>query len=422
MDRIRIAGGRRLSGRVSIGGAKNAALPALAASLLTDGSVRLSNLPAVADVRTMLRLLETLGASKSQQTATSVTVRVPSIPNPEAPYEMVRTMRASVLVLGPLLARCGRARVSLPGGCAIGARPVDMHLEGLRRMGARIEIEHGYVNATCEALRGAKIEFPGKTVTGTENLMAAACLARGRTVLRNCAREPEVSDMAGLLRAMGARIRGDGTDVIEIEGTDRLGDAEHAAIPDRIEAGTYIVAAAMAGDEVTVDRCEPSHLASVLKKVSEAGAKIEARARSVVVRAGRGGLRSCDLETSPYPGFPTDMQAQFMAMMTQAEGSASITEAIFESRFMHALELQRMGADVRVDGHTATVRGRTPLSGAEVTASDLRASACLVLAGLVASGETVVHRVYHLDRGYERIEEKLSGLGAAIERVKTPRG
>jgi UDP-N-acetylglucosamine 1-carboxyvinyltransferase len=418
LDRIRIEGGRTLAGRVRVGGAKNAALPALAASILTGEPLRLGNLPLVMDIRTMLRLLERLGADWTQTGPASITVQVEDIPSPEAPYDLVRTMRASVLVLGPLLARAGRARVSLPGGCAIGERPINMHLAALEKMGARIAIEHGYVVASCGRLGGAEIEFPGITVTGTENLMMAATLARGRTVLRNCAREPEVADLAALLRAMGAKIRGDGTDVIEIDGVDGLGEAEHDVIPDRIEAGTYMAAAAMVGDEVVLEACEPEHLTALMERLRASGARITAAAREITVRRAAGGLRSSDVHTAPYPGFPTDMQAQFMAVMTQAEGSSVIAEEIFEHRFMHALELQRMGADIRIDGNKATVRGRTPLSAAEVTASDLRASACLVLASLVSRGSSVIHRVYHLDRGYERIEEKLGGLGAAIERLR----
>ena len=415
---IRIEGGRPLSGRVVIGGSKNAALPALAATLLTDEPIRLKNVPAVVDISTMVNLLERFGASWNRDQAGGLTVQVGRIAGTEAPYDLVRRMRASVLVLGPLLARAGRARVSLPGGCAIGERPIDMHLGALRKMGGTIAIEHGYVSASCGRLTGADITFSGKTVTGTENLMMASCLARGRTVLRNCAREPEVVDLAELLRAMGARVEGAGKDVIEIEGVDRLHGAEHRVIADRIEAGTYIVAAALAGEEVTVDCCEPAHLGALLEKVGESGSEITTLPGAVVVRRPGGRLRSCDLATAPHPGFPTDMQAQFMAMMTQAEGRAAIVESIFEHRFMHAQELRRMGADIRIEGNTARVFGPTPLSGADVTASDLRASACLVVAGLVASGPTVVHRIYHLDRGYERIEEKLRGLGAAVEREK----
>ena len=418
MDRIRIEGCRPLKGVVAIGGAKNAALPALAATLLTDQPVRLGNLPDVVDIRTMQKLLAGLGAAIEAEVPAAVTVRIENLSQVEASYDLVRQMRASVLVLGPLVARSGRARVSLPGGCAIGGRPIDLHLDALRRMGAEIEIRHGYVEASCERLIGADITFGGVTVTGTENILMAACLARGRTVLRNCAREPEVVDLVGLLRAMGAEIRGEGTDVIEIEGKDRLEGADHDVIPDRIEAGTYVVAGALAGDGVTVAACNPSHLGALLGAVREAGAGVEIGADSVTVTRPARGLRSCEVRTAPYPGFPTDMQAQFMALLTQAEGTGRIVEEIFESRFMHALELRRMGARIRIEGNTAIVDGPTPLSGAEVIASDLRASACLVLASLVARGSTIIHRVYHLDRGYERIEEKLRGLGAAVVREK----
>jgi len=441
VDRIRIEGGRPLAGRVRIAGAKNAALPALAAALLTDEPVVFANLPAVADVRTMLRLLRQLGAEVgdvrglfepgADAEPPQVAVRAGAIGSIEAAYDLVRTMRASVLVLGPLLARAGRARVSLPGGCAIGARPIDMHLEGLRRMGARVNLQHGYVDASCERLAGADYTFPGVTVTGTENLMAAAALARGVTTLRNCAREPEVTDLAGLLRAMGARLTGDGTDVITIEGVERLRGAEHRVIPDRIEAGTYLAAAAMTAapdGAVTIAHCEPAHLGAPLDVLRAAGARVDVgrgeltvRGRSAASAAGQrkadAALRAIRVQTAPYPGFATDLQAQFMALCTQSTGASTIVETIFESRFLHALELGRMGADIRVEGNASIVTGPSPLMGTDVLASDLRASACLVLAGLVASGETTVHRVYHLDRGYERMEAKLRGLGAAIERI-----
>ena len=406
-----------MRGRVRVGGAKNSALPILAATLLTDEPLRIGNLPEVVDVRTMQKLLAGLGTVLEPEGRTAVTLTTPQ-PGLEASYDLVRRMRASVLVLGPLLARTGRARVSLPGGCAIGARPIDLHLEALRRMGADIDIRHGYVEATCARLRGADITFGGVTVGGTENLLMAACLAEGRTVLRCCAREPEIVDLARLLRKMGADIQGDGTDTIEIRGVDALGGARHDVIPDRVEAGTYIVAGALAGDDVTVEGCEPAHLGALLDAVRAAGAGVDVSGQAVRVRPPARGLRACDIRTAPFPGFPTDMQAQFMALLTQAEGSGRIVEEIFEARFMHALELRRMGARIRIDGATAHVSGPTPLSGAEVIASDLRASACLVLASLVAKGTTIVHRVYHLDRGYERIEEKLRGLGAAVTRER----
>jgi len=416
MDKLRIVGGRPLRGRVEIGGAKNAALPALAASLLTAEKIELSNVPQVRDVRTMLRVLEQLGASASWE-ADRVSVRVETIRSPEAPYDLVKTMRASVLVLGPLLARHGRARVSLPGGCAIGERPIQLHLEGLSRMGADISIEHGYVEAKAKRLRAATIAFPSKTVTGTENLLMAATLASGTTVLANAAQEPEVVDLARLLRAMGASIVGEGTDEIVVEGKPALGGADHRVIPDRIEAGTYLVAAALVGDRVELARCQPQHMDAVLAQMRLVGVPIDIGEETLVARA-PGELRSRDLSTAPYPGFPTDMQAQYMALMTQASGASVITETIFERRFLHAGELARMGADIRIQGRTAVVVGPTRLSGAQVMATDLRASACLVLAGLVADGVTVVDRIYHLDRGYEPMEAKLRALGAEVERIR----
>ncbi len=416
VDKLRITGGRRLRGRVEIGGAKNAALPALAASLLTDQRLELRNVPRVRDVRTMLRVLEQLGAATSWEGGRA-SVQVARVASLEAPYDLVKTMRASVLVLGPLLARHGRARVSLPGGCAIGERPINLHLDGLARMGADISIAHGYVEAKAKRLRGATIAFPSKTVTGTENLLMAATLAEGTTVLTNCAQEPEVVDLARLLRAMGASVRGEGTDEIVVEGRPALGGAEHAIVPDRVEAGTYIVAAALVGDRIEVAGCRPDHLEAVLEQLRLAGVPVEAGEGTVVARSADG-LRSRDLATAPYPGFPTDMQAQYMTLMTQARGAAVITETIFERRFMHAGELIRMGADIRIQARSAVVVGPTPLSGAQVMATDLRASACLVLAGLVAEGVTVVDRIYHLDRGYEPMEEKLRALGAEVERIR----
>jgi UDP-N-acetylglucosamine 1-carboxyvinyltransferase len=416
MDAIRIVGGRPLSGTVSVSGAKNAILPALAASLLTDEVVRLRNVPAVRDVETMFRVLEHLGADWGRDGSTGW-VRLASLRDPEAPYDLVRTMRASILTLGPLLARHGRARVSQPGGCAIGARPVDQHIDVMRALGAEVRLEHGYIEARAERLTGTRYTFDTVTVTGTENAMMAACLARGGSLLRNCAQEPEVSDLAELLTRMGAQISGAGTDTIRVEGVDRLRGAEHRVVPDRIEAGTLVCAAALAGESVCVDGCRPEHLSAVLERLARCGVPLETEADTVTVRGGAD-LVACDMSTRPYPGFATDLQAQYMVVMTQARGASVITETIFENRFMHVLELQRLGARIRVDGHNAFVEGKAALSGAPVMATDLRASACLVLAGLVASGETLVRRVYHLDRGYARLEEKLAALGAQVERVQ----
>jgi UDP-N-acetylglucosamine 1-carboxyvinyltransferase len=416
MDRLRIEGGRSLAGAVRVSGAKNAALPALAACLLTGSEVRLDNVPDVWDVGTLVKLMDGLGARAERLGVHRWAVSTPEISSPEAPYDLVRKMRASVLVLGPLVARAGRARVSLPGGCAIGARPIDRHLEGLRQLGAEIRLEHGYVEARAERLTGATVEFPDVTVTGTENLMMAATLAHGTTVLKNAAREPEVVDLARLLNGMGARVDGAGTSVITIEGVDALGPCEHRVIADRIEAGTYLIAAAITGGKVTLEDCEPGHLGAVLEALTKVGLRVETGPNWIRIGNGRP-LRAIDLATEPYPGFPTDLQAQFMVLMTQAGGASTIDETIFESRFMHVPELRRMGASIDLAGHAARVEGPTPLTGAEVTASDLRASACLVLAALAARGETVVHRVYHLDRGYEAIEKKLAGLGARVERL-----
>jgi UDP-N-acetylglucosamine 1-carboxyvinyltransferase len=421
MDRFRITGGRRLEGTVRISGAKNAALPAMAASLLTSEPVRLSNIPKVRDIVTMGKLLAHMNASVTTPglPPTDLTIQAATISEAEAPYELVRTMRASILVLGPLLGRLGRARVSLPGGCAIGARPVDLHTKALAQMGAEILTEHGYVTARAPGgrLRGGRIAFEKITVTGTENLLMAAVLADGETRLENAAREPEVTDLVELLRKMGARIEGDGTSTLVIRGVERLHGATHTIIPDRIEAGTFVAATAITGGDVAIEGCCPGHLTAVLAKLKETNV--------VAVEEGPGRLRvrgaktliSADVKTEEYPGFATDMQAQFMALMTQARGTATITETIFENRFMHASEMLRMGADIMLDGRRAIVRGPTPLQGAGIIASDLRASASLVLAGLVARGETMVDRVYHIDRGYERIEEKLTALGARIERV-----
>ncbi|HEY7697529.1 MAG TPA: UDP-N-acetylglucosamine 1-carboxyvinyltransferase [Vicinamibacteria bacterium] len=417
MDKLRIAGGKRLSGRVSVGGAKNASLPEMAASLLTEEPLHLANVPDVWDVGTMRRLLKDLGVECVKRSAQEVDLEAKRLVSHEAPYELVKTMRASVLVLGPLLARHGKARVSLPGGCAIGARPIDLHIEGMKKLGARISLEHGFVEAETDGLRGAHFRFETVTVTGTENLMMAATLARGTTVLENAAREPEVEDLASLLIAMGAHIEGAGTERVEIEGVDRLRGARHEVLPDRIEAGTYLVASALVGEEVSVDRCRPEHLTAVLRALGRVGVATECGESSVAVRGRERQLRPVDVVTEPYPGFPTDMQAQFMVLLTQAEGRSVIQETIFENRFMHVGELARMGARIELQGHEAVVFGRTPLEGAKVMATDLRASACLVLAALAAEGETIIDRVYHLDRGYEHIEEKLNGLGADVSRV-----
>ena len=414
-----MVGGRPLEGTVRISGAKNASLPALCAALLTDEPVRLRNVPEVRDIRTMGRVLGALGAEVELRVGGVVEVRARSLTSVEAPYELVKTMRASVLVLGPVLAREGRARVSLPGGCAIGARPINLHLLALEKMGAAIRVEHGYVEARAERLRGAEIYFDTVTVTGTENLLMAASRAEGETVLRNAACEPEVRDLADLLNAMGAKVEGAGTPTIRIEGVRSLGGAEHRVIPDRVETGTYLAACAIAGGEIEVRDCHPPHLEAVIEKLRETGLRIEEGPDNLRVRSPRT-LHAASVTTLPHPGFPTDMQAQYMVLMTQAAGVSTITESIFENRYMHVAELQRMGAHVRVEGRTALVTGPTPLSGAQVMATDLRASACLVLAGLGARGETIVDRVYHLDRGYYRIDEKLRGLGADIERIRWP--
>jgi UDP-N-acetylglucosamine 1-carboxyvinyltransferase len=419
VDKIRVVGGRPLEGTVRISGAKNASLPALCAALLTDEPVRLRNVPEVRDIRTMGRVLGALGAEVEFRVGGVVEVRARNLTSLEAPYELVKTMRASVLVLGPVLAREGRARVSLPGGCAIGARPINLHLLALEKMGATIGVEHGYVEARAERLRGAEIYFDTVTVTGTENLLMAASRAEGETVLRNAACEPEVRDLADLLNAMGAKVEGAGTPTIRIEGVRSLGGAEHRVIPDRVETGTYLAACAIAGGEIEVRDCHPPHLEAVIEKLRETGLRIEEGPDNLRVRSPRT-LHAASVTTLPHPGFPTDMQAQYMVLMTQAAGVSTITESIFENRYMHVAELERMGAHVRVEGRTALVTGPTPLSGAQVMATDLRASACLVLAGLGARGETIVDRVYHLDRGYYRIDEKLRGLGADIERIRWP--
>jgi UDP-N-acetylglucosamine 1-carboxyvinyltransferase len=417
MDKLRISGGRRLEGTIRVSGAKNSALPALAASLLTSEDLLLTNIPLVADIRTTRRLLQKLGVQVEFENGHIVRARAQRITSCEAPYDLVKTMRASVLALGPLLARTGKARVSMPGGCAIGARPINLHLKGFEKLGARVKTEHGYVEAEAAELTGARIVFDKITVTGTENLMMAAVLAKGVTVLENAAREPEVSDLAELLTKMGAHISGAGTPTITIEGVSELRGATHAIIPDRIEAGTFVVAGAITGGDLEITNCNSAHLTSVIEKLREAGIAIDATKDSLRVKCNRG-LKAADVITKEYPGFATDMQAQYMALMTQAQGVSVITENIFENRFMHASELMRMGANIRIDGARAIVTGKTRLTGANVIASDLRASASLVLAGLVADGETLVDRVYHLDRGYEKLEEKLKSVGAQIERVK----
>ena len=417
MDRFRVIGPNRLAGTISPSGAKNAALPALAAALLTDQSVHLSRVPRVRDVTTMQRLLSHLGvesATDNERHTTSSTGRGES----DAPYELVKTMRAGVLVLGPLVARRGEAKVSLPGGCAIGLRPIDQHLAGLEALGAQVRLEHGYVLTSVPGgrLRGATFRFAQPTVTGTENLLMAATLASGTTILENCAREPEVEDLSRLLVAMGAHIEGIGSERLTIEGVDRLGGAEHRIVADRIEGGTYLIGAALTGGDVRLDECEPAALQPLVDKLVSAGAEVETSTTSVRIAAPRP-LRAVDATTEPHPGFPTDLQAQYMALMTQAEGTTILRETVFENRFQHVPELCRMGADVRLEGNLAYVRGPSRLSGATVMATDLRASACLVLAGLCAEGETVIDRIYHLDRGYEGMELKLRALGGQVERI-----
>ena len=424
MDKLVIRGGNALLGTVRISGAKNAALPCMAAALLTDEPVILENIPQVRDIETTRKLLAAMGAEVELGYGRAhhrTTICARTLTSPEASYELVKTMRASTLVLGPLLARCGRAHVSLPGGCAIGARPIDLHIKGLERLGAKITQEHGYVEAITDPrkgdrLQGAEIVFDKITVTGTEDLLMAATLAEGETVMQNCAREPEVADLAALLNAMGAKIQGAGTSTIRVKGVPKLHGARHRIIPDRIEAGTFIVAGALTGGDLNVVGCDPAHLTAILQKLAETGVKTAVKADSVRVM-GDQPLQAADLNTEEYPGFPTDMQAQYMALATQAAGTSIVTENIFENRFMHAQELVRMGANIKIEGRRAIVRGGTPLSAAAVLASDLRASASLVLAALVADGETIIDRVYHLDRGYEHIEEKLKAVGAEIRRV-----
>ncbi|ULA63840.1 MAG: hypothetical protein LZF86_110540 [Nitrospira sp.] len=416
MDEIVITGGNRLRGEVRISGAKNSALPILASTILGGGECVITNVPRVVDVLTMGKLLGILGAQVSHE-ANRAVIKADVIHSTEAPYDLVKTMRASVLVLGPLLARWGEAKVSLPGGCAIGSRPVNLHLAGLAKLGADISIEHGYITARAKRLKGARIYCDTTTVTGTENLMMAASLAEGTSVIENAAKEPEIVDLAEFLTKRGARIAGAGTDVLTIEGVRELHGADHEVIPDRIEAGTHLVAGAITDGDVTITHCRPIHLEAVLMKLREAGADVQVEAQTVRIKR-NGRLKGTDVRTLPFPGFPTDMQAQMVALMALTEGTSVVTETVFESRFMHVEELRRMGADIRVEGNRLIVTGRSALTGAPVMASDLRASAGLILAGLAAEGTTEVQRVYHLDRGYERIEEKLRAVGANIERRK----
>jgi len=419
VDKFLIEGGTPLEGEIAVSGAKNSALPVLAACLLTSDPVVLERIPQVRDIATMERLLKHAGAKVSRRNG-QVTVEAAVIERPEAPYDLVKTMRASSLVLGPLVARCGRARVSMPGGCAIGARPINLHVAGLERLGARVRQEHGYIEADApDGLHGAAVTFDRISVTGTEDLLMAAVLARGETVIENAAREPEVGDVAALLIKMGARIEGAGTSTIRVQGVEKLhGVNAHAIIADRIEAGTFLIAGALTGGDLTISHCVPEHLRALIAKLREAGAEVTEPAAGKLRVRSKSKLKSVDVMTEEHPGFATDLQAQFMALMTQAEGIAIITETIFENRFMHAQELGRMGANIRLDGRRALVAGPAPLSGAEVIASDLRASASLVLAALAAKGETSIDRVYHIDRGYEKIEAKLAGVGAHIKRIK----
>ena len=419
MDKFVIRGGNPLLGTIKISGAKNSALPCMAAAILTEDEVILENIPQVQDIETERKLLVSMGAEVElgygrAQHRTSIKCAVLS--DPVAKYEIVKTMRASSLVLGPLIARTGMARVAMPGGCAIGGRPIDLHIKGLEAMGATITQEHGYLEARVERLRGAHIVFDKITVTGTEDLLMAAALAEGESLFENCAREPEVMDLAALLNAMGAKIEGAGTSTIRIKGVAKLHGARHRINPDRIEAGTYLMAGAITGGDLNIDCCNPEHLGSLLGKLEEMGVKLEIGKENVRVHSG-GALKAADITTEEYPGFPTDMQAQFMALATQAEGTSIVTENIFENRFMHVGELSRMGANISVQGRSATVRGGTKLQSAAVMCSDLRASAALVLAALVADGESILDRVYHMDRGYERLEEKLRGVGAQIRRM-----
>jgi UDP-N-acetylglucosamine 1-carboxyvinyltransferase len=419
MEKIRISGNQniQLKGKIAISGAKNAVLPAIAASLLTPEKIRLKNVPMVKDVFTILTLMKELGAEYDLK-KNALSIQVKSVSSDEAAYELVRAMRASILVLGPLLARYGKAVVALPGGCAIGSRPIDLHINGLQKLGATITLEHGYIKAQADKLRGAEIEFDKKTVTGTENLVMAASLAGGETVLKNCAIEPEITNLCELLVKMGAQIEGIGQEKIRIRGVRELGGAAHEIIPDRIEAGTFLIAGALTQGNIVLSDVEPDHLATVIERLRYSGATIERIKNNALELAGSPEIKPQDVATSPYPGFPTDMQAQFMVLMTQATGTSIITETIFDRRFSHVNELLRLGANIEVQGDKAIIKGKTLLSGAEVMATDLRASASLILAGLIAGGQTVINDAEHLDRGYERIEEKLKTLGASIERIK----
>jgi UDP-N-acetylglucosamine 1-carboxyvinyltransferase len=420
MDKFVIRGGNPLIGTIRVSGAKNSALPCMAAAILTEDEVILENIPQVQDIETERKLLVSMGAEVElgygrAQHRTTISCRLLS--DPVAKYEIVKTMRASSLVLGPLIARTGLARVAMPGGCAIGGRPIDLHIKALEQMGAVITQEHGYLEARAERLKGAHLLFDKITVTGTEDLLMAAVLAEGETLMENCAREPEVTDLALLLTAMGARIEGAGTSTIRVTGVTKLHGARHRINPDRIEAGTFLVAGAITGGDLCVANCNPAHIMSVIRKLEECGARVDILSGDSIRVRSEGQLKGADVSTEEYPGFPTDMQAQYMALATQAEGTSIVKENIFENRFMHVQELVRMGANIKLDGRTATVRGRTPLSAAAVMCSDLRASASLVLAALVADGESILDRVYHMDRGYERIEEKLRGVGAQIRRM-----
>ncbi len=419
MDKFVVRGGNPLLGTIKVSGAKNSALPCMAAAILTEEEVVLENIPQVRDIETERKLLEAMGGTcelgygRAQH---RTTIQCATLSDPEAKYEIVKTMRASSLVLGPLVARTGMARVAVPGGCAIGGRPIDLHLKGLELMGAKITQEHGYIEARTDRLKGAHILFDKITVTGTEDLLMAAVLADGETIMENCAQEPEVTDLAAMLTGMGAHIEGAGTSTIRVHGVSKLHGVKHRINPDRIEAGTFLIAGAISGGDLNVDCCNPKHLAAVIAKLEECGVRLDVGKDNIRVRS-EGKLKAADVATVEYPGFPTDMQAQFMALATQADGTSVITENIFENRFMHVSELSRMGANIKVDGRTATVRGKTPLQSAAVMCSDLRASASLVLAALIADGETILDRVYHIDRGYERIEEKLRGVGAQIRRM-----
>jgi UDP-N-acetylglucosamine 1-carboxyvinyltransferase len=420
MDKFVVRGGNPLLGTIRVSGAKNSALPCMAAAILTEDEVVLENIPQVQDIETERKLLTSMGGEVElgygrAQHRTTISCRILS--DPTAKYEIVKTMRASSLVLGPLVARTGLARVAMPGGCAIGGRPIDLHIKGLETMGAVITYEHGYIEARAERLKGAHIVFDKITVTGTEDLLMAAVLAEGETLFENCAREPEVTDLAALLIAMGAKIEGAGTATIRVQGVEKLHGARHRINPDRIEAGTFLVAGAITGGDLCVANCNPSHLGAVVARLTDAGARIDNIGPDSLRVRSEGDLKAVDVSTEEYPGFPTDMQAQYMALATQCEGTSQITENIFENRFMHVNELVRMGADIRVEGRTATIRGKSQLSATAVMCSDLRASASLVLAAMVADGESILDRVYHMDRGYEHIEEKLRGVGAQIRRL-----